>query len=153
MTDHQTQQTYTVRQAAAHFGVSDDAILKRIKRGSLAAVKDDSGQWCITLPDATDRHSADMSPTGQAASGAVSGGETAHEVEIRLLREQLAAVEGERDFLRERLEASQQGEADLRRLIDQQQQLALPAAVQSMPALIDQADQPRKWWQVFRRKV
>jgi excisionase family DNA binding protein len=41
----------TVSEAAERLGISREAVRKRVRRGSLPAVKGDDGQWLIALPD------------------------------------------------------------------------------------------------------
>ncbi len=153
MTD-QTQQTVSVKDAAAALGVSEGAILKRIERGTLTAAKDTRGRWQVTLsPDRPDtppdkepdtrqtRHQTRQ--TDRTDSGARL---VVLEAENALLRELLATVTSERDYLRERLTDSQ-------RALQQQQQLAL---VRDLPALTSEQDRPGLMARIgafFRRQV
>ncbi len=40
--------------AAGHFGLSKDAIRKRIKRGTMEAERDKAGKWWVIITDETD---------------------------------------------------------------------------------------------------
>ena len=139
MTDR-TPRALTVQTAAALFGVSESAILKRIGRGKLAADKDQAGHWRVYLPDTPDGSGPDIpqdrtghqTDPGQPLSGDVA----ALRARIGGLQALLDQVAGERDTLREQVQ-------QLTRLLDQQQQLTL-ASTRALPSPAQAAR--RSWW-------
>ena len=84
--------------AAQRLGISDNALRKRIRRGSVAAAKGADDRWYIFLPDAADQ--ATDRATGQAAAGSPGQGAdlaplvSALQDEVGWLREQLAHKDG-----------------------------------------------------------
>jgi hypothetical protein len=150
-----TQETVSVEAAAAYFNTNAAAIRKRIKRGTLAAVKDKAGRWQVSLTGQTGQDAGRAGtvlrdvPTGskrdvpkdarrdalEAASAQLI--DTLEDDNARL-QAALKEVKSERDYLRERL-------AEAHQLLNQQQQLSLPKAkeIQALPA----GDEDRRgWW-------
>ncbi len=41
----------SIREAAEHLGISENAVVKRLRRGTLEGTKDEAGRWTVTLPD------------------------------------------------------------------------------------------------------
>jgi len=104
-------------EAAQRLGLTVDATRKRVKRGLLAATKDDDGRWYVTLPDADERGGVDT---------------TAMRLSTRMDEDLRAEVV----FLRERLQEAERERAELRRMLNLEQQNVarlLPAAVPTAP--------------------
>jgi len=106
-------------EAAQRLGLTVDATRKRIKRGLLAATKDDDGRWYVTLPNADGRGGVDT---------------TAMRMSTRMDEDLRAEVV----FLRERLQEAERERAELRRMLNLEQQNVarlLPATVpDALPA-------------------
>lgn len=157
MTD-QTQQTVSVAEAAAALGISEDAILKRIRRGALTASKDQAGHWRVTLSpdtDQTDRTEQpdtgqEFTPTRQTHSGVSGGGKSAKQAALEAdnarLQAALDEVRSERDYLRDRL-------ADSLRIVEQQQALSLPDRMKDMPALTSEVTPAGGWFARWRARM
>ncbi len=104
-------------EAAQRLGLTVDATRKRIKRGLLAATKDDDGRWYVTLPNADGRGGVDT---------------TAMRMSTRMDEDLRAEVV----FLRERLQEAERERAELRRMLNLEQQNVarlLPATVPDAP--------------------
>jgi hypothetical protein len=129
--------------AAARLGISVEALRKRIARHQVAAVKAD-GRWFVLLdsrpdhvqdnghvrPDTRPDLDGPQSTTGQPRPDAVQDSPDATRELVDVLKAQVADLQG-------RLDASQQAEAELRRLLAiALQQHALPAP-NSAPAMND----------------
>ena len=157
-----------LRQAAAHFGVSDDTLRRRIKAGSLPARQEETAagfRWLVEVPELDAPQEAPQptphtphadtqgavgctaeTPQGAAHDGNGSG-------EITALRE-LVAV------LREELEARRREVSELHMLLQRAQ--LVPVAVTVTPQEGGPVDQVRGkgeppqrpwWWRlIFRAK-
>jgi hypothetical protein len=142
-----------LRDAAAHLGISENAVRKRITRGTLQAHKVD-GAWRVVVdgyPAATPEPAADQAaatPSNQPPA-----------MDQTALVEQL---QREVERLWEEIEARRESERDLRRLLDQEQQLALQRltlqAGQARTGSTERDDQHededrsgRVWWKFWER--
>lgn len=154
MTD-QTQHSVTVREASAALGISETAILKRIKRGTLPAEKDQAGQWRVSLPaghvvpDSTGQvpDQADGG-TGQAPSSLPAdtlARLAALEAENAAMREALAEARKDRDAWHDQAQQAQAATDRALQALTNQQTLAIPGAMREMPALTDRGDKGN-WW-------
>ena len=152
----ETPQAVAVEEAAALLHTSADAIRKRLRRGTLDGVKGAGGVWSVYLPTAGQQ--ATTGQDGHEPEQAIRRGrtsQTSHQAQDVAAR--LTAMEAENTILREALEEARQDReswreqaTQLTRLLDQQQQLALPTAMRDMPALPDpQGDKPG-WWERFK---
>lgn len=97
---------YTLGQAAKATGKSKPTIQRAIKSGQLSAKRNDNGSYTI---DPAELHRVFQPVTAKSnATGTVKQSETQElQGENQLLRELLKQVEGERDDLRRRLDASE----------------------------------------------
>jgi hypothetical protein len=92
----------TLREAERLTGVGRTALQKAISRGRISASKDDLGQWRIDVSELT-RVYPPMSEPLSEGGGQVQGvGQP--DLEVLHLRDKLAMVENERDYLRNALE-------------------------------------------------
>lgn len=97
---------YTLGQAAKATGKSKPTIQRAIKSGHLSAKRNDNGSYTID-PAELHRVFQPVTPKGNA-TGTMKQSETPElQGENQLLRELLKQVEGERDDLRRRLDASE----------------------------------------------
>jgi predicted MPP superfamily phosphohydrolase len=133
---------YTLGQAAKATGKSKPTIQRAIKSGQLSAKRNDNGSYTI---DPAELHRVFQPVTAKSnATGTVKQSETPEiQGENQLLRELLKQVEGERDDLRRRLDASEAAReaaaAETRRLT-----LLLTHQPASSPAATpNEAKQPR----------
>jgi hypothetical protein len=151
-----TQHIATVREAAIALGVSEGAILKRIRRGTLPAEKDQAGQWRVSLPagmavpDSTGQvPDAAGAGTGQATPTALPAETLARlaalEAENAALRGALAAAEKDRDAWHAQAQQAQAATDRALQALTNQQALSLPAAAKEMHALPDASARPRGW--------
>jgi hypothetical protein len=155
---------FTIRDAAAHFGVSADTIRRRIRRGELPTRRDARGWHLVIVPDAGDAHGTAARPMqGDALPQAAPTAELGH------LHEEIA-------YLRAALEREQQASAELRRMLNLEQQtvaaaqqatlLAAPGDAQMPPQAPERPEnppatpetmqtpspqKPRSWWRRWRR--
>jgi hypothetical protein len=168
-TANRTDQTITVPEAADLLGISPDAVLKRIRRGLLVATKDPRRQWQVHLPISPDNRT-DSQPDRQTEPA----GQTDNRTSTRTAPEKhhaphpspsLAALHAENALLKEQLVDAQAEAARWRhesedwkaqvvtalRLVDQQQQLSLPAAMREMPPALPEK-KPGFFARLFARK-
>jgi hypothetical protein len=150
-----------VEQAAARLGVSPDAVRKRLRRGTLPGVKTAAG-WDVQLAtDAPLRLVRDetrdetQDATRDADETPRDARETPEPAFVAHLLDEIAS-------LRQALERSQQGEAELRRLLAAEQQRLLPAPVDAHAATLHESpatgaastpadSAPRRpWWAFWR---
>jgi len=98
---------YTLVQAAEAAGCNRSTILRAIKAGRISATRDDTTQAWLVEPAELHRVFPAVSPEGaqQAAPERPVGAHAAAQVEIRLLRAQVAAHEGTIEDLRRRLDS------------------------------------------------
>lgn len=113
----------SIKEAAERLGVSADTIRRRMKKGELVGEKEPTPQgyeWRIVLPveesDAT-------TPESEPASASHQG----DTIELELLRERIDDLKEERDAWRAQAQRSGEAERELRILLRQSQELALPA--------------------------
>jgi hypothetical protein len=124
----------TIPEAAAALGVHLETMRRRIRRGELLARRNGSGRYVVSLPD------EDTTPAYAApvqADDSVRTQETTDTTPlVAELRSRIEGLETDKRHLQEALERSQQGEAELRRLLaaEQQKQLPTPMDVTAMPA-------------------
>jgi len=154
MADESQQQGVTVRAAAAALGVSEAAILKRIRRKTLPAEKDQGGQWRVILPsdsipDGTGQRTGHVPDAPDILPDSVPDKPDAvpdadQHAPLPLpaaIVARMAALEAENTLLREQLSRWQQEAETLSRLLDQQQRLSLADRAKDTPALVDASDQ------------
>jgi hypothetical protein len=123
-----------VSEAAAALGVHVATIYRRIARGELLTRADGQGRTLVSLPDA-----APQDATRDAKRDAPR--ESVSEEPIDADRDRLlAALQSENAWLRARLEAAETERGELRRLLGNEQQLALGA--QAQMALLAAPDVP-----------
>jgi excisionase family DNA binding protein len=153
-------------EAAAVLGVSVDTVRRKIRKGQLTAAHDTEGRVLVEVPPA-------MHPAGQppadAMQAAVQAAEAAWQApssppepaqqvpstdallleEVRRQRDQLAdqvaALRERLNFAERSIQAHQQGEAELRRLLAaalQQRALAAPSENRSEA----KSAEPSPWW-------
>jgi IS30 family transposase len=91
----------TVAQAADALGVSQDAVRKRIRRGTIQSGRDDSGRVYVYVPASETVHKTDQDTSRTQPDSAALTSE---------LRDRLRYVEGQ-------LEAERQAHAEARRLL------------------------------------
>lgn len=125
------EERLSMKHAAERLGVSVDTIRRRMKKGELVGEKEPTPQgyeWRIILP----REESDATePQGEPASASHQG----DAIELELLRERLDELKQERDAWKEQAQRSAEAEAELRRLLWQAQERALPerATLQDAP--------------------
>jgi excisionase family DNA binding protein len=118
------EERLSIKDAAERLGVSVDTIRRRMKKGELVGEKEPTPQgyeWRIVLP--VDESSATEPPEELVASPSLAG----VAIELELLRERLDELKAERDAWREQAQRSSEAERELRILLRQSQELALPA--------------------------
>ena len=111
-----------IKEAAERLGVSADTIRRRMKKGELVGEKEPTPQgyeWRIVLPveesnAGDERQEAPEPPRSDT-------------IELELLRERLDELKEERDAWRGQAQRSGEAERELRILLRQAQELALPA--------------------------
>lgn len=137
-----------VSQAAAQLGISLAAMRKRLQRGQLRAYKVE-GEWRVVLPVQPGPIPESYGPG--TPSPMDSGQDTA------VLQGQVEALTRANARLAVALERSQQGEAELRRLlaVALQPVAPLPApraeTAGEQPVTVEPAERPaRRWWAFWR---
>lgn len=113
-----------IKEAAERLGVSADTVRRRMKKGELVGEKEPTPQgyeWRILLPVESDE--PDTTPEREPASASLQG----VAIELELLRERIDELKAERDAWREQAQRSGEAERELRILLRQSQELALPA--------------------------
>jgi excisionase family DNA binding protein len=78
-----TKRTVTVDEAAGILGISKEALRKRIKRGSIRAIKDRAGRWQVEVDE----------------TGRTSGQDRGQDVSSPLIKQ----LKSENEFLRQQL--------------------------------------------------
>ena len=136
----------TVAQAAAALNVSQDAVRKRISRGTIPHDRDDSGRVYVYLSPSETVHETDQDTTQDAAS------KTVQDAYIRSLEDQIA-------FLRRELERK---DGILLNLTERIPQLEAPSEARESPQTVEEEperaqprpdapsapeDVRRPWWQ------
>lgn len=114
------EERLSMKQAAERLGVSVDTIRRRLKKGELVGEKEPTPQgyeWRIVLPIEEEPQEAPGEPE-------TSRGDA---IEAELLRERIDELKAERDAWREQAQRSAEAERELRVLLRQAQELALPA--------------------------
>ena len=142
----------TLAQAAIILSISTEGVRKRIKRGSLHAVKDDAGRWTVYMPpDKPDIFPQPVRETRQTTPDTLSALTVCarcSELEVERaglvatvegLREQIAVLLSDRDAWQQQAQQALQA-------LNQQQALSLPGAVRDMQQLPAQADKRRGVW-------
>ncbi len=112
-----------MKQAAERLGVSVDTVRRRMKKGELVGEKEPTPQgyeWRIILP--VDESDA-TAPQGEPASASHQG----DAIKLELLRERIDELKQERNDWKEQAQRSGEAERELRILLRQAQELALPA--------------------------
>ena len=110
----------TVAQAAEVLGVSQDAVRKRIRRGTIQSGRDESGRVYVYVPASETVHKTDQDASQPQSDSEALTSE---------LRDRLRYVEGQ-------LEAERQSHAEARRL--------LMAALERIPPQLESAPEPRE---------
>jgi len=117
------EERLSMKQAAERLGVSVDTIRRRLKKGELVGEKEPTPQgfeWRIILP----REESDTTePQGEPVTDSHAG----DAIELELLRERIDELKQERDDWKEQAQRSAEAERELRILLRQAQELALPA--------------------------
>lgn len=111
-----------IQEAAKRLGVSPDTIRRRMKKGELVGEKEPTPQgyeWRLILAEEEDDVTT---PQGESSPSLASVA-----IEVELLRERLDDLKAERDAWREQAQRSSEAERELRILLRQAQELALPA--------------------------
>lgn len=117
--------TLPLDQAAASLGLSVEAVRMRVRRGTLPSTKRD-GRLYVMLP--ADTATTPATGRDRAETDRQPGGVDPRDALIAQLKTQV-------DDLRVALERSQQGEAELRRMLNlEQQTLAAVTAPRELPA-------------------
>ena len=109
-----------IKKAAERLGISSDTVRRRMKKGELVGEKIDTPQgfeWRIVLP--IDEAESDGDEPQQAAPATSA-------IELELLRERIDELKEERDAWKEQAQRSGEAERELRILLRQAQELALP---------------------------
>jgi hypothetical protein len=112
-----------IKEAAERLGVSADTVRRRMKKGELVGEKEPTPQgyeWRILLP--IDEGSATM-PEREPVPALHQG----DAIKLELLQERLDELKAERDAWRAQAQRSGEAERELRILLRQAQELALPA--------------------------
>jgi hypothetical protein len=112
----------TVAQAAAALNVSQDAVRKRISRGTIPHDRDDSGRVYVYLSPSETVHETNQDTTQDAAS------KTVQDAYIRSLEDQIA-------FLRRELERK---DGILLNLTERIPQLEAPSEARESPETVDE---------------
>lgn len=147
-------------EAARLLNTTPEALRKRLQRGKSMRGHKRDGEWYVRLPAAVASRGQDAGspPSGRVQDAAQDTAGHGLDVstpllaELRHQRDQLEATVGD---LRARLDAREQAEAELRRLLAlalQQRALPAPTSVSSRSASDpDETTQPcvvsRPWWQ------
>lgn len=159
----------TIQEAARRLGVKDDAIRKRIQRGSIEHDKDDSGRVYVYLEDATHDRSHDAykdstryaSRDGRAQD---TSQDTTHDVLVGALDDQVQYLRGVIETRDRELETRAEELAEMRRIVAALTQRIpeLPPAPREAPETTreepggvedrgspekpPEAEEPRSWW-------
>jgi IS30 family transposase len=119
-TGHDLDRALTVAEAASALGITQDAVRKRIRRGTIQGDRDASGRVYVYVPASETVHKTDQdTDQPQSASDAL----------ISAKDETIAT-------LREQLEAERQAHAEARRII--------AGLVERMPPAIEAPSEPRE---------
>lgn len=114
------EERLSIRDAAERLGVSPDTIRRRMKKGELVGEKEPTPQgyeWRIILPTEESEPQQDEAPEPPQSVA----------IEMELLRERIDELKEERDAWKEQAQRSGEAERELRILLRQAQELALPA--------------------------
>lgn len=117
------EERLSIRDAAERLGVSPDTIRRRMKKGELVGEKEPTPQgyeWRIILP-------TEESDTGEPQLDEAPEPPRSEAIELELLRERIDELKEERDAWKEQAQRSGDAERELRILLRQAQELALPA--------------------------
>jgi hypothetical protein len=147
----------SMKDAAERLGVSVDTIRRRLKKGDLVGEKEPTPQgfeWRIILPP---KESDATEPQGEPETASHAG----DAIELELLRERIDELKQERDDWKEQAQRSAEAERELRILLRQAQELALPekATRQDAPGTpesdspISGDSQEVSFWVRLRRKL
>lgn len=114
------EERLSIAEAAERLGVSLDTVRRRRVKGELASEKEETPQgfrWVILLPkEEPDEQEEAPEPEPTPAQA----------IELELLRERVDELKEERDAWREQARRSGEAERELRILLRQAQELALP---------------------------
>ncbi len=138
-----------IGEAAKHYGVTSQAIRKRIKRGTIDAIKGEDGTWTVYLPTVSSVGDTDHA----------NGRDAAYTASLDSLNRLVAQLESENQYLRSELSrvGDQHAESERRRDIllsrfaDTLE--ALPHTTTSssrqQPTDVSEPSQPpkRSWWE------
>lgn len=155
----------SIPEAAAALGVHIETVRRRIRRGELLARRNGRGRYVVSLPD-DDTTPAYAAPTQQDDTAQQERTQDTTGV-VAELRARVEGLEADKRSLLEALERSQQGEAELRRLLAAEQQRLLPPPVEATateplqfptpPAFVPPAAEPvitprrrSLWWRIWR---
>ncbi len=149
-----TPNKITVAEAAARLNTSEDALRKRIRRGSLPAVRE-QGRWWVLWPPPDEQATGQATrPIGQAEQAASPPQIALLEARIAYLEETIRRLDSERDRLAAALEhARQQQAAHIEEVL--RKDIIIQQLAQRIPALPSpeemKDEQRRPWWQVWKR--
>lgn len=114
------EERLSIAEAAERLGVSLDTVRRRRVKGELASEKEETPQgfrWVILLPK-EEHDEQEEAPAPEPTP--------AQAIELELLRERIDELKEERDAWREQARRSGEAERELRILLRQAQELALP---------------------------
>jgi hypothetical protein len=114
--------------AATRLGISQEAVRKRIERGKLPGEKH-AGRWHAWLPRPDEDTAQAAEPSGQHPDSGRTDPDSVRTGEPALIEHLQAQV----TFLQEQLRERTTAEAELRRLVAQAQNLAIPATTLDAP--------------------
>jgi hypothetical protein len=163
------REAVTVAQAAAIIGVSQDAIRKRVKRGSLEFMHDEQGRVLVYLPslqgqDTQDRQKQATHKTQQTVQDKQDKApalircqqciqlmveRAALTAQNEALKAQIIAIQADREAWQEQASKAHEQAQGALQALNNQQSLALPGAVKEMGKLTD-GTTPRGLWARLR---
>lgn len=135
-------ESVTIKEAAARLGISADTVRRRLKRGELTGEKEETPQgyvWRIQLPE----EESEPAPAQEEPSGdAIERARLLERIEgLEKLTEEL---KGERDAWREQASEQALAAREMRVLLRNSQELALPAHVSSQEESASQQEPEKK---------
>lgn len=134
------QDGVTIGIAARLLGISENAVRKRIRRGSLEATKDQAGQWRVIVGDQAEEEAAGDSRDQATTSEA----DMSLQIELERVKAERDAIREERDWLRERVDRAEHLQAGLIERLPKE----LTTGVQ--PKEAEQPVETRRWWEFWK---